>query len=111
MIWAWTAASRSLPRRTLSSRRRAAPRRAAFDAFNNIATGYGGTVHFTSSDSQASLPADVVLSGGAGGFGATLQTPGAQTLAVVDSANSALTGTSNPISPAATHFSVSAVVG
>ena len=28
------------------------------DAFGNIATGYVGTVHFTSSDGQALLPAD-----------------------------------------------------
>jgi len=34
----------------------------AQDAFNNTATGYSGTVHFTSSDGQASLPADGTLS-------------------------------------------------
>src|SRR5207253_2003140 len=30
----------------------------ALDASNNLVTGYTGTVHFTSSDSQATLPAD-----------------------------------------------------
>src|SRR4029077_6717220 len=30
----------------------------ALDAFNNTAGGYLGTVHFTSSDAQATLPAD-----------------------------------------------------
>ena len=31
----------------------------AYDAYGNVATGYTGTVQFTSSDSQAVLPADV----------------------------------------------------
>ena len=30
----------------------------AQDAYGNRATGYTGTVHFTSSDAQASLPVD-----------------------------------------------------
>src|SRR5437016_9859462 len=30
----------------------------ARDAYGNTATGYTGTVHFTSSDAQAALPAD-----------------------------------------------------
>ena len=30
----------------------------AKDAFGNTATGYNGTVHFTSTDGQAVLPAD-----------------------------------------------------
>src|SRR5438477_574864 len=30
----------------------------ALDQFNNTATGYAGTVHFTSSDGQAVLPAN-----------------------------------------------------
>ena len=30
----------------------------AYDPYGNIATGYTGTVHFTSSDSQATLPAN-----------------------------------------------------
>src|SRR5262249_30189385 len=30
----------------------------AFDSFNNLATGYTGTIHFTSSDPAAILPAD-----------------------------------------------------
>src|SRR5207245_1970725 len=36
--------------------------------FNNTATGYTGTVHFTSSDSAAALPANSPLTGGAGTF-------------------------------------------
>ena len=37
----------------------------ALDAFNNTATGYAGTVHFTSSDGAATLPADAALTSGA----------------------------------------------
>src|SRR5262249_48141948 len=33
----------------------------AKDVFTNVATGYSGTVHFTSSDAQAALPADARL--------------------------------------------------
>ena len=33
----------------------------ALDPFNNMATGYGGTAHFTSGDGQAILPADGTL--------------------------------------------------
>src|SRR5205823_5506349 len=55
------------------------------DQFNNTATGYTGTVHFTSSDGQASLPADTTLTNGVGGFSATLRTAGNQTLTATDS--------------------------
>src|SRR5207244_3861119 len=33
----------------------------AFDAYGNLATNYAGTVHFTSSDGHAVLPADSVF--------------------------------------------------
>ena len=39
----------------------------ALDQFNNTATGYSGTVHFTSSDGQAVLPSDSTLTNGAVG--------------------------------------------
>jgi len=48
----------------------------ARDQFNNVATGYAGTVHFTSSDTQATLPADSTLTNGVGTFEATLRTGG-----------------------------------
>jgi autotransporter-associated beta strand protein len=83
----------------------------ALDQFNNVATGYTGTVHFTSSDPQATLPADSTLTNGVGTFTATLRTAGSQTISARDTANSSITGTSNAIvvSPAAaTHFSISA---
>jgi hypothetical protein len=83
----------------------------AQDQFNNTATGYSGTVHFTSSDANASVPADTGLTNGTGSFSATLRTAGNQTLTATDTGNSNVTGTSNTItvSPAAvTHFTISA---
>src|SRR5262249_38276529 len=53
---------------------------AALDAFNNTATAYGGTVHFSSSDGNATLPADGKLSNGTATFSATLRTAGNQRL-------------------------------
>src|SRR5581483_503181 len=46
----------------------------ALDQFGNIVPGYSGTVHFTSSDGSATLPADTTLAGGAGHFTATFDT-------------------------------------
>jgi hypothetical protein len=80
----------------------------ALDAFNNIATGYGGTAHFTSSDATATLPIDSALSNGIGTFSATLRTAGSQSVTATDNA---ITGTSNTIDvapAAATHFALSA---
>src|SRR5205085_8419517 len=83
----------------------------AQDQFNNTATGYAGTVHFTSSDGQAVLPSNSTLTSGTGMFSATLKTAGAQTLTATDTVTSSITGTSNTImvgAAAAIHFSVSA---
>jgi hypothetical protein len=83
----------------------------ALDAFNNTATGYAGTVHFSSSDGQAMVPANSNLTNGVGTFSATLLTAGTQTLTATDTASSSVTGTSGvvTVSPAAaTHFGVSA---
>jgi hypothetical protein len=76
---------------------------AASDAFGNIATGYTGTVHFTSSDGQASLPADSTLSNGTGSFSATLKTAGTQSITATDTVNSGITGsqTGITVNPAA----------
>jgi hypothetical protein len=65
----------------------------ARDAYGNLATGYSGTVHFSSSDGQAGLPADVALSGGTGTFTATLKTAGYQSVTVTDTANAGLSST------------------
>jgi hypothetical protein len=67
----------------------------ALDQFNNTATSYAGTVHFTSSDGTAALPADATLTGGTGTFSATLQTAGDQTITATDTVTSSITGTSN----------------
>ena len=69
----------------------------ALDPFNNVATGYPGTIHFTSSDPAAVLPANMTLSNGAGTFSATIQTGGNQTLTATDTGNPSITGTSNGI--------------
>ncbi len=57
-----------------------------------MVTGYTGTVHFTSSDPLAILPADAPLTNGVGTFNATLRAPGSQTLTATDTVNSAITG-------------------
>jgi hypothetical protein len=70
----------------------------AQDQFNNTATGYAGTVHFTSSDGAATLPANSTVANGTGTFSATLRTAGNQTITATDTANSSITGTSNTFS-------------
>src|SRR5207245_1801809 len=65
--------------------------------FNNTATGYTGTVHFTSTARPASPPAHTTLTHSAGTFSATFAKSGSQTLTATDTANGALTGTSSPI--------------
>ena len=82
----------------------------ALDAFNDVDTAYSGTVHFTSSDGQATLPANSTLTGGVGTFSATLKTASNQTITATDTVTS-MTGTSGTtvVSPAAaTHFTISA---
>jgi uncharacterized protein (TIGR03437 family) len=83
----------------------------ALDQFANTATGYTGTVHFTSTDGLATLPADSTLTNGVGTFSVTLKTAGNQTITATDTLTPSITGTSNTITitpAAATHFSVSA---
>ena len=62
----------------------------ALDDSGNVDTSFADTVHFSSTDTAASLPADAKLTNGAGTFTATLRTGGAQTLTVTDTANSAV---------------------
>ena len=66
----------------------------ALDAGGNVAIGYAGTLHFTSGDAQATLPADYTFAVGDVGahqFTVTLRTGGAQTITATDTANGALT--------------------
>ena len=84
----------------------------AEDQYNNTATGYTGTVHFSSSDTAAVLPANTMLTNGIGTFSATLKTAGSQTLTATDTVNSSIAGTSGTINvtaAAATHFVVAAL--
>ncbi len=80
------------------------------DAYGNTATGYTGTVHFSSTDNKASLPVDSTLTAGVGSFAAVLQTAGTQTITVSDTANTALAGSAAvTVSPTtATRLTISA---
>jgi beta-lactamase superfamily II metal-dependent hydrolase len=84
----------------------------ARDAGNNIATGYTGTVHFTSS-STGTLPGNYTFTGGDAGshtFSVTLTQNGSQSITATDTVTASITGTTNTTvnPPPATHFSVTA---
>ena len=90
----------------------------AEDQYNNVATAYPGTAHFTSSDPSVSvvLPANYTFVAGDAGVhvfsnASTLVTPGAQTVTATDTVTVSITGTSANITVnpgAATHFVVAA---
>lgn len=68
----------------------------ALDQDGNPFPGYTGTVHFSSSDFEAFLPANYTFTAADGGsrtFMAGLATPGMQSLTVTDIANPAISGT------------------
>jgi hypothetical protein len=81
----------------------------AEDKFNNTATSYTGTVHFTKSDPSGSLPSDSTLIAGTRTFSATLQTQGNQTLIATDTVNATINGSAviNVNNAQATHFVIS----
>ena len=79
----------------------------ALDAANNVSAGYSGTVHFTSSDAQAKLPADAALAAGTGNFSATLETAGTQTLTATDRTSASINGMSSIGVTAATVLTIS----
>ncbi|MBK8791424.1 MAG: immunoglobulin domain-containing protein [Holophagaceae bacterium] len=84
----------------------------ALDASNATVPGYTGTVHFTSSDGAAVLPANytfVAADSGVHTFSATLNTSGAQSLSATDLASASITGSQTGITvnpPPATHLAV-----
>jgi hypothetical protein len=89
----------------------------AQDAYRNKVTNYSGTVHFTSSDLQAGLPANYTFVPGTDNgvhtftAGVTLKTAGIQTVTVSDTSNGLVLGASGTVTvtPAtATHFVISA---
>jgi Putative Ig domain/Galactose oxidase, central domain/Kelch motif len=85
----------------------------AMDASNKTATGYAGTVHFTSSDVKGTfLTNNQTLTNGTGTFSATLKTSGNQTITATDTVLSSITGTSTPIyvNGPATHLTVTPFV-
>jgi len=69
----------------------------ALDQFGNPTPLYSGTIHFTSTDPGAELPADSTLTNGAGTFIATLHTLGSWTITATDTVAAQITGTSSPI--------------
>ncbi len=73
----------------------------AVDASGDPATGYVGTIHFTSSDPQADLPADYAFTTADHGHavveGLTLKTAGTQWVRAVDVGNSLIQGTSTTL--------------
>jgi len=72
----------------------------ALDQFSNTATGYTGTVHFTSTDGAATMPANYTFTSGDAGthtFSATLNSAGNQTITATDTTNVSVTGTSGLI--------------
>ena len=82
----------------------------AYDSDSNPASGFTDTVHFTSSDGSATLPADTTVPTPTT-FNFTLETPGAQTVSASDPDNTltgGTTGGSVTVQTLATHFSVTA---
>lgn len=75
------------------------------DPYGNVATNYGGTVHFSSSDAQAALPADTTFAAADAGrksFSLTFGTTGNQTVTVSDSAlGLSTTSAGTSVAPAA----------
>src|SRR5207245_6728406 len=71
----------------------------AKDPYGNTATGYTGTVHFTSSDGSVTLPANYTFVSANQGVhtfsnGVTLTTSGAQSVTATDTGNGSITGAS-----------------
>ena len=86
----------------------------AEDPYGNVATGYAGTVKFTSSDTAASLPANYTFATANNGvhtFTLTFGTAGTQSVTVTDTVSTKITGTQGiTVAPAApTNLAASAV--
>jgi hypothetical protein len=68
----------------------------AYDPYGNVATGYRGTIQFSSTDPQATLPANHTFRAKDNGvrtfFGLKFQTKGNQTITAVDTLFSSITG-------------------
>jgi Beta-propeller repeat/NHL repeat/Putative binding domain, N-terminal len=73
----------------------------ALDASNSTALTYSDPVHFTSTDTSATLPADLSLVNGVGTLSASLVTLGTQTLTGNDPFSPSISGTSGNITVSA----------
>jgi len=72
----------------------------AYDPYGNVATGYTGTISFSSSDPRALLPADYPFVAGDVGthaFSVTLETVGIQSITATDTTTASITGTESNI--------------
>src|SRR5262249_58560212 len=70
----------------------------ALDADNHLVQDYTGTVHFTSSDGAATLPADFTFAAADHGFhlfSVTFGTTGGQTVTATDTVHAAITGSAH----------------
>src|SRR5439155_21503530 len=74
----------------------------ASDPYGNTDPSYGATVHFSSSDGSAALPDNSTLTGGTGGFDATLNTAGVQSITATQVGNATINGTQAGITVAST---------
>jgi hypothetical protein len=81
----------------------------AYDLYGNVATSYGGTVVFTSTDPNAVLPGSTAISNGTGTFSATMETVGSQTITATDAGNS-LAATSGGINVTIPSFVVTTAI-
>jgi putative cell wall-binding protein len=82
----------------------------ALDSSDAIATTYAGTVHFTSTDAGAVLPANSTFTGGVGSFSVRFSAAGTQHVTVTDTSSSSITGTSGSVNvtQSTTHLSATA---
>ena len=81
----------------------------ALDATNAVDTTYVGTVHITTSDASATLPANATLAGGTGTFTVTFGTIGSYTITASDTAGNYVAGTSAAVSVTSAPLAVSLV--
>ena len=70
----------------------------ALDATGAVVPTYIGTVHITTSDTAANLPADAILAQGVGTFTVGFDTTGNQTITASDTVGNASSGISPAVS-------------
>jgi len=79
----------------------------ARDQYENVVKSFSDTIHFTSTDPNAVLPADTVLTNGLKQFSVKYATPGTQSVTATNTGNAGLTATaSTTVGLIATKFKV-----